>query len=72
MDSLTHFHSKNVHFYTHYSNSLKVTALDMFLKKLVDTPLKPIYTESSVVYIIILIFCILHTFLERCIVKLLG
>ena len=31
MDSMTHFHSKNVYFYIHiYSNSLKVIALDMF------------------------------------------
>ena len=29
MDSLTHFHSKNVYFYIHYSYNLKVTALDM-------------------------------------------
>ena len=34
MDSLTHFHSRNAHFYIQYSNSLKVTARDMFLKKL--------------------------------------
>ena len=30
MDSLTHFHFRNVYFYIHYCNSLKVTALDMF------------------------------------------
>ena len=40
MDSMTHFHSKNVYFYIHYSNSLKVTALDMFQKIRVHTPLK--------------------------------
>ena len=34
MDSLTHFHSRNVYFYIHYNNSLKVTALDMFQKNL--------------------------------------
>ena len=33
MDSMTHFHSKNVYFYTHYCNTLKATALGMFLKK---------------------------------------
>ena len=38
MDSLTHFHSRNVHFYKHYSNSLKVTALDMFHKMLGSHP----------------------------------
>ena len=39
---MTHFHSKNV-YYIHctYSNSLKVTALDMFLKtNWVDKPFK--------------------------------
>ena len=30
MDSMIHFHSKNVQFYIHYNNSLNVTALDMF------------------------------------------
>ena len=30
MDSLTHFHSRNVYFNIHYSNNLKVTALDRF------------------------------------------
>ena len=30
MDSMTHFHSINKYFYINYSNSLKVTALDMF------------------------------------------
>ena len=40
MDFLTHFHSRNVYFYIHYNNSLKVTALDMFQKNLVYTPLK--------------------------------
>ena len=30
MDSLTHFHSRNVYLFIHLSNSLKVTALDMF------------------------------------------
>ena len=33
MDSLTHFQSRNVYFYKHYNNSLKVTALNMFKKK---------------------------------------
>ena len=36
MDSLTHFHSRNV--YLHYNNSLKVTALDMFKKSLGSQP----------------------------------
>ena len=40
MDSLTHFHSRNVYFYIHYNNSLKVKALDMFKKNWVHTPLK--------------------------------
>ena len=41
MDSLTHFHSRNVYFYIHFSNNLKVTALDMFFKKIwVHTPVK--------------------------------
>ena len=40
MDSVTHFHSRNVYFYIHYSNSLKVTALDMFKKNLGSHPLK--------------------------------
>ena len=39
MNSLTHFHSRNVYFYIHYSNSLKVTALDMFQKTLGSHPL---------------------------------
>ena len=34
MDSLTRFHFRNEYFYIHYSNSLKVTAVDMFQKKL--------------------------------------
>ena len=34
MDSMTHTHSKNVYLYIHYSNCLKVTALDMFEKKM--------------------------------------
>ena len=34
MDSLIHFHSRNVYFYIHYSDSLKVIALDMFQKML--------------------------------------
>ena len=38
MDSLTHFHSRNVYFYIHYNNSLQVTALDMFQKKIGFTP----------------------------------
>ena len=37
-DSLTHFHSRNVYFYIHYSNSLNVTALDMLKKKNGFTP----------------------------------
>ena len=32
MDSLTHFHSRNVYFNIHYSNRLKVTA-NFFKKK---------------------------------------
>ena len=39
MVSLIHFHSRNVYFYIHYSNSLKVTALDMFLKQMGSHPL---------------------------------
>ena len=39
MDSLTHFHSRNVYFYIHYSYSLKVTVLDMFKKILGSYPL---------------------------------
>ena len=39
MDSLTHFHSRNVYFYIHYSNSLKVTALHMLQKIWVHTSL---------------------------------
>ena len=42
MDSLTHFHLRNVHFYIHYSNSLKVTALDM-LHKMLGSPFGLIY-----------------------------
>ena len=38
MDSLTHFHSRNVYFYIHYSNSLKVTALNMLQKIWIHTP----------------------------------
>ena len=40
MDSLTHLHSRNVYFYIHYSNSLKVLALDMFQEILGSHPLK--------------------------------
>ena len=29
MNFMTHFHSKNVYFYAHYNDSLKVTALVM-------------------------------------------
>ena len=39
MDSLTYFHSRNVYFYIHYNDSLKVTALDMFKKKMGSHPL---------------------------------
>ena len=35
---MTYFHSKNVYFYIHYSNSLKVTALNMFQKSLGSHP----------------------------------
>ena len=45
MDSLTHFHSRNVYFYIHYGDSLKVTALDIFQKKLGSHPPGP---ENSV------------------------
>ena len=38
MDSLTHFHSRNVYFYIHFSNNLKVTALDVFKKNLGSHP----------------------------------
>ena len=34
MDYMTHFHSKDVYFYIHYIDSLQVTALDVFKKKL--------------------------------------
>ena len=34
---MTNFHSKNVYFYIHYINSLKVTTLDMIRA---DIPLK--------------------------------
>ena len=50
MDSLTHFHSKNVYFYIHYSNSLKVTALDMLKKNCVHTPLK---TSKSILTLVV-------------------
>ena len=30
MDSMTHFHSKNLYFFVHYSYSLNVTALPIF------------------------------------------
>ena len=50
MDSLTHFHYRNVYIYIHYSNSLKVTALDMFQKIWFHTPLegwhRPNYSEG--------------------------
>ena len=35
---MTHFHSENLYFYIHYSNSLKVTALYMFQRKLGSHP----------------------------------
>ena len=47
MDSLTHFHSRNLHFYIHYCYSLKVAALDMFKKNLGSHPLK-IYCISII------------------------
>ena len=40
MDSLAHFHSRNVYFYIHNSNSLKVTHSLCFKKNWVHTPLK--------------------------------
>ena len=46
MDSLTHFHSRNVYFYIHYINILKVKALDMFKKNIGFTPLKQIVNEK--------------------------
>ena len=41
MDSMTHFYSKNVYFYLHSTNSLKVTALNVS-KKFGLHPLKMI------------------------------
>ena len=49
MDSMTHFHSKYVYFYKHHSNSLKVTALDMF-QKMGLTPLLN-YNKIAHVYV---------------------
>ena len=46
MDSLTHFHSRNVYFYIHYINILKVKALDMFKKNIGFTPFKQIVNEK--------------------------
>ena len=46
MDSLTHFHSRNV-FYIHYSNSLKVTALYMIPKKKNGFTTPPPLSHSS-------------------------
>ena len=40
IDSVTHFHSKNVYFYIHCINSLKVTVLCKFHNMRVDTALK--------------------------------
>ena len=40
MESLTHFHSKNVCFYQHYSYNLKVTALSIYQNFWIDTNLK--------------------------------
>ena len=57
MDSLTHFDSRNVYFYIHHSNSLKVTALDMFIKKIGFTP--PLSWELSVNWSFVIIFNIL-------------
>ena len=45
MDSLSHFHSRNVYFYIHYSNSLKVKALNMFKKSLGSHPLYVVLYE---------------------------
>ena len=42
MDSLTHFHYKNVYFYIHHSYDWKVTVCSIFHNFLVDTPLKEI------------------------------
>ena len=39
MDFLSHFHSQNVYFYTHYSYSLNITSLSIFQKFRVDTNL---------------------------------
>ena len=38
MDSLTHFHSRNVYFYIHYSNSLKSNSTRYVSKKIGFTP----------------------------------
>ena len=38
MDSLTHFFPRNVYICIHLCNNLKVTALDMFLKKMGSHP----------------------------------
>ena len=46
MDSLTHLHSRNVYFYIHYSNSLKVTALHMFQNNLDSHP-RPVPSKCT-------------------------
>ena len=40
MNHLTHFHSKNVYFYMHYSYSFKIMALSIFQNFWIDTSLK--------------------------------
>ena len=43
IDSLTQILSKNVYFYMHLINSSKVTVLDKFNKKFVESPLKGLF-----------------------------
>ena len=50
MDFPTHFHFKNVYFYTHYSYNLIVTALFIFHNFLVDTSRKGFVNHMSKVY----------------------
>ena len=57
MDSLTHFHSRNVYFYIHFSNNLKVTALDMFQKILGSHPRQVKILLYLGLLAAILIFC---------------
>ena len=54
MDSLTHILSRKVYF-IHYSNSLEVTALDMFKKKIGFIPLNHVI-HLELGYCAILIF----------------